>query len=168
MLSFDSPPHTAPKRPTSLNFKQNLNDFATFDNINQFDTTISTTLKHSKSDYDAFKSVFDIEPKPNDMAITKQSFYNFNTSSRTLDNLYFSESLKDDNNSVLNTTDMFNTQNPKTISYSSLYPHVEIVNNNQLYNKSPPSSPIQQYQSQTLSSPPPLAPTLQSYVPYAP
>lgn len=135
-------------------FNQNFNDF----DMQEF----STNLKHSKSDYEAFKSVFDIDPRSQDTMITKQSFYNY-TSSRTLENLY-SESLKDDYNSLLDTNDVFNTQNPKTISYSSLYPHVEIVNNNQIYNKSPPSSPLQHPTQHQPSSPP----SLHSYVPYAP
>ncbi|KAM7358980.1 epsin homolog lqf isoform 3-T3 [Cochliomyia hominivorax] len=176
LLSFDSHPRNAPHRPSTLNFNQSNNNnimlnssFSGFTatsssnsinnyNMNHtFNANFPPIIKHSKSDFDAFKSsVFNTEATTNTDLFVKDSFYNF-PNSHTVDNLQ-SESFQEDRNSFLDTSDVFNTQNPKTTSYSSLYPHVEIVNNNQVYARSPPSSPIQQQSS----------PTLPSYVPYAP
>lgn len=176
MLSFNTPPtQTAPLRPTTLNFNTNNNsnlsqpltpfgggfNSGSSSNMNYSnDSTFSTTMKHSKSDYDAFTSIFHIETAEDapPQSVPKNSIYNF-TSSHTMDNLR-SDSLNEDNR-FLDASDDFYTQTTKHISYPSLYPHVEIVNNNQSMNtKSPPSSPIQQQQ---------LSPSLQSFAPpYAP
>lgn len=167
MLSFDSPVHnttTAPSRPPTLNFHDNNNSnqnnigrsSAIYDSsIKTFhNSTLNTNMRNSKSDYDAFRTCA-MESGKNAISSASIDFASRFSTSHTMDNIHrasFNES-----NSLFDSSDVFNSENAKTMSYSSLYPHVEIVNNNQMYYKSPPSSPLQE----------PL-PSLQSFAPYKP
>lgn len=164
LLSFDSPPHAAPVRPNTLNFNNNNSifnqNFSGFNSSsdpymnNSLNSTLTTSMKHSQSDYNALRNASLIETAENMASASKTSKSNF-TTSHTMENLR-SDAFNEDN-SFLNASDVFNAHKTRNISYPSLYPHVEIVNNNQIYSRSPPSSPIQQ-----------TSPTLSSFVPYAP
>ncbi|KNC34292.1 hypothetical protein FF38_05961, partial [Lucilia cuprina] len=157
------PPPAMPLRPTTLNLNLSNSFSSQPPSISGFNfpnnTTYPSTMKHSRSVNNTFKTIFQTDTEDITTNVPKNSLYNF-TTSHTMDN-FRSDSFNDDN-SFFDAFDAFNTQNSKTISYSSLYPHVEIVNNNQMNNKSPPSSPIQQEQQDILS------PSLESFAPYAP
>ena len=110
-------------------------------------------MKNSKSDNNAFRT-YVFESERNTMSSSKNLMRSFSTSN-TIDNIK-KASFHEDNN-FLDSSQVFNTENDKSTSYSSLYPRVEIVNNNQIYYKSPPSSPLQE-----------SSPSLQSFAPYKP
>lgn len=163
MLHFDSPPNDPPLRPTSLNLNNSLNQpqYCFNNNINNTNNnSSSTTMKHSKSDYDAFYTSLNEVAAVPQMAATNNFMFSLSTS-HTIDNIQNVASRNDDH--FLDPSDLFNTRNTKNLSYPSLYPHVEIVNNNQMNTRpSPPSSPTQQLQhtlfSQSLQGSSALAP----------
>ncbi|XP_059217166.1 epsin-1 isoform X3 [Stomoxys calcitrans] len=97
---------------------------------------MGSTMKYSKSDYDAFRSALSTNSNRN-----IDHFYN--TSVNDLRQLTL------DNDTFMDSFDLFkngNNANSSHLSYPSLYPHVEIINNNDVYatvKASPPSSPTQ-------------------------
>ncbi|XP_005190810.1 epsin-2 isoform X5 [Musca domestica] len=109
----------------------NTNHFNYNTNSNVFNSIHPSTMKNSKSDYDAFK----VDANSN------QNIDNFfNSSINDLRNITLG------NDSFMDSLDLFkNSNNTSThLSYPSLYPHVEIININDFYSSlksSPPSSP---------------------------
>lgn len=109
----------------------NTNHFNYNTNSNVFNSIHPSTMKNSKSDYDAFK----VDANSN------QNIDNFfNSSINDLRNITLG------NDSFMDSLDLFNNSNNTSthLSYPSLYPHVEIININDFYSSlksSPPSSP---------------------------
>ena len=120
-------------------------------NINtSYNSILYTNIKNSKSDNALTTCV--IETERNAMSSSKNLIRCFSTS-HTIDNINKASSNEDNN--FIDSLQAFNSENDKITSFSSLYPRVEIVNNNQIYYKSPPSSPLQE-----------SSPSLQSFAPY--
>ncbi|XP_073839470.1 epsin homolog lqf isoform X10 [Musca autumnalis] len=132
----------------NMNSNPNMNTTNRFNynsNSNVFNSIHPSTMKTSKSDYDAFN----VDTNSN------QNIDNFfNSSVNDLRNITLG------NDSFMDSLDIFkNSHNTTThLSYPSLYPHVEIINNNDFYSSLKSSPP---------SSPSPASPVPQSFASYS-
>lgn len=145
IVDLNTPNKNPNLNANNKNKYNNNHNSTTSKNLNNSFGPYANTMKYSKSDNDGFKPLLD------------QNFgdHLFNNS---VDNLRNTTPLtKNEPSSFLMDldTDLFKTSNnfPTHLSYPSLYPRVEIINNNDdMYTslKSPPSSPPKFQQSQSL------------------